>query len=61
MGSSRVTALSVDASEKIALLISKFHSEVGQIIDEDLLPKENVQIISVASIATTYEMRKELH
>lgn len=47
MVSTRVVPISKLAAEKISLLVSKFHSEVGEVIKNDNLEKNNVQIITV--------------
>jgi len=49
----RVKALSAQSAIKLSELISKFHSQVDDIIKEDHGPKTNVQIVLVHSFAST--------
>ena len=48
----RVVALSKEASMKVGELISKFHSDVGQIVQQDKNPKDNVQVMLIHSFAS---------
>ena len=48
----RVVALSKEASKAVGELISKFHSDVGQIVNQDKLPKDNVQVMLIHSFAS---------
>lgn len=52
LSSNRVVAMSREASLKVNVLVSKLHNEIGEIIKTDNCVKENVQIISVASVVT---------
>ena len=56
VSSNRVVALSRDASLKINQLVTKFHNEVGEIVKKDDLEKENVQIVSLASVVSAIEI-----
>lgn len=56
--SHRVVALSRSASEKVEKLIAKFHNEVGEVVKLDDEEKDNVQVITVASISSSVELEK---
>lgn len=51
--STRVVAISRNASEEIDRLVSQFHNAVGEVVKNDSQPKENVQIISLANVVST--------
>jgi len=48
--SNRVVALSPQAAQAVSQLISKFHSEVSEIVENDKQIKKNVQMINLASV-----------
>ncbi len=50
----RVAALSPAASEKISELLTRMHSEIGDIVAKDNLPKENVQVILTHSFCSNF-------
>lgn len=54
--SNRVVAISRQASLKLDKLVSKFHNDVGEIIKNDNHEKDNVQIISLASVAAAIKV-----
>lgn len=48
----RVVALSTEAAKQVVNLIAKFHNDVGEIVNQDQHPKDNVQVILIHSFAS---------
>lgn len=56
MASVRIAPLSKRASKKAAELVSKFHHEMGKIVEEDSEPKTNVQVVLIHSVPTSINL-----
>lgn len=57
--SNRVVTLSKEAAQEVSQLMSKFHSEVSEIVENDRQPKTNVQLINLASVPVSVGANSE--